>query len=63
MLILKIPKKGASRDWNLSFIKYWVQDFMNLYKNGTVKASFLLNDTTLASDHPLPFRGDLLERI
>ena len=36
---------------------------MNLYKNGTVKVSFLLNDTTLASDNPLPFRGNPLERI
>ena len=40
------------------------QDFMNLYKKCTAKPfSFLLIDTTLASDHPLRFRKNLVERI
>ena len=37
---------------------------MNLYKEFTAKPySFLGNDTTLASDSPLYFRKNLLERI
>ena len=40
------------------------QDFMNLYKKCTAKPySFLVIDTTLASDNPLRFRKNLLERI
>ena len=40
------------------------QDFMNLYKKCTAKPySFLVIDTTLASDNPLPFRKNLAERI
>ena len=40
------------------------QDFMNLYKNCTAKPySFLVIDTTLASDNSLCFRKNLLERI
>ena len=40
------------------------QDFMNLYKNCTAKPySFLVIDVTLASDNPLRFRKNLLERI
>ena len=38
--------------------------FLNLYKRCTSKTySFLVNDTTLASDNPLPYRCNLLERI
>ena len=40
------------------------QDFMNLYKNCTVKPyPFLVIDTTFASDNSLRFRKTLLERI
>ena len=40
------------------------QDFMNLYKKCTEKPySFLVIDTTLASDNPSRFRKNLLERI
>ena len=40
------------------------QDFMNLYKNCTAEPySFLVIDTTLASDNSLCFRKNLLERI
>ena len=40
------------------------QDFMNLYKKCIVESySFLVIDTTLASDSSLHFRKNLLERI
>ena len=40
------------------------QDFMNLYEKGTTKPySFLVIDTTPASDDSSPFRKNLLERI
>ena len=40
------------------------KDFMNLYKKWTAKPySFLVIDTTLASNNPLRFRKNLLERI
>ena len=42
------------------------QDFMNLYLHKKCTArpySFLVIDATLASDHPLLFRKNLLERI
>ena len=40
------------------------KDFMNLYKICTAKPYyFLVIDTTLASDNPLRFRKNLLERI
>ena len=40
------------------------QDFMNLYRKSTEKPySFLVIDTTLASDNPSRFRRNLLERI
>ena len=40
------------------------KDFLNLHKNYTKKPySFLVNDTTLASDNLLPFRRNLLHRI
>ena len=38
--------------------------FLNLYKRCTSKTySFLVNDTTLASDNPLRYRCNLLERV
>ena len=40
------------------------KDFMNLYKKCTAKPySFLVIDTTLASDNPSNFKNSLLERI
>ena len=40
------------------------KDFMNLYKKYTAKPySFLVIDATLASDNPLRFRKNLLERV
>ena len=40
------------------------EDFMNLYRKCTAKPySFLIIDATLASDNPLCFRKNLLERI
>ena len=40
------------------------RDFMNFYKKCTAKPySFLVIEATLASDNPLRFRGNLLERI
>ena len=40
------------------------KDFRNLYKTCTAKPySFLVTDTTLASDNPSHFRKNLLERI
>ena len=41
-----------------------LKDFMNLYKKCTAKPhSFLVINTTLASDNPSRFTKDLLERI
>ena len=40
------------------------QDFMNLYKKCTAKQySFLVIDTTIASDNPSCFRKNILEVI
>ena len=38
------------------------KDFMNLYKKCAVKPFFVI-DATFASDNPLCFRKNLLERI
>ena len=41
--------------------KFQQKEFINLYKKCTAKSySFLVNDTTLASDNPLRFRKNLL---
>ena len=63
--IMKIPNKqelqqtAFNHSSNIDF-----QDFMNLYKKYTAKPySFLLIDATLASDNPLRFRENLVERI
>ena len=41
-----------------------LKDFMNLYKKCTAKPhSFLVINTTLASDNPSRFTKDFLERI
>ena len=40
------------------------ENFMKLYKKLTAKPnSFLVINTTLASDNPLPFRKNLLQRL
>ena len=40
------------------------KEFMNLYKKCTAKPySFSFTDATLASDNPLRFRKNLLERV
>ena len=40
------------------------KDFINLYKKCTAKPySFLVGDATLASDNPLSFRKNPVERI
>ena len=64
--ILKIPNKGELEQIafnHSSDIDF--HDFMNLYKKCIAKPySFLLNDTTLASDNPSRFRkNNLLERV
>ena len=62
--IMKIPNKQELKQiasHNLSDIDYY--DFMNLYKKCTSKPySFLVFDATLASDKPLHFRKNLIEK-
>ena len=62
---MKIPNKrelqqiASNYSLNMDF-----QDFMNLYKKCTAKPySFLVIDTTLASDNSSRFRKNILERI
>ena len=62
---MKIPSKGElqqiafNQSSNIEF-----QDFMNLYKKFSAKPyTFLVIDTTLASDNPSRFRKNLLERL
>ena len=63
--VMKIPNKRELQQIafnHSSDIDF--QDFMNLYKKCTAKPySFLVIDTTLASDNSLRFRKNLLERI
>ena len=63
--IMKIPNKrefqqtAFNRSSDIDF-----KDFMNLYKKCTAKSySFLVIYATLASDNPLRFRKNLVERI
>ena len=64
-LVMKIPNKKSFQQIafnHSSDIDF--QDFMNLYKKRTTKPySFLVIDTTFASDHSSYFRKNLLERI
>ena len=61
--IMKIPNKRELQQM-LKYSDSDFQDFMNLYKKCTQNPySFLVIDTTLASDNPLRFRKKLLERI
>ena len=61
--IVKIPSKRELLEivWNHSSdIK--TEDFINIYRECTAEPySFLVNDTTLASDNPLRFRKLFLE--
>ena len=63
--VVKIPKKRELQQIafnHSSDIDF--QDFMNLYKKCTAKPySFLVIDTTLASDNSLRFRKNFLELI
>ena len=62
---MKIPNKREVQQvaFNHSSDIDW-QDFMNLYQNCTAKpCSFLIINTTLASDNPSSFKKYLLERI
>ena len=63
--VIKIPNKREhkqtvfNRSLDIDF-----KDFMNLSKTCSVKPlTFLVIDTTLASDNPLCFRQNLVERI
>ena len=63
--IMKIPNKlelqktASNNSPDIDF-----KDFMNLYKKCTAKPYFfLVIDATLASDNPLCFRENLVERI
>ena len=63
--VMKIPNKHVllqiafNHSSDIDF-----NDFMNLYKKSTAKPySYLVSDTTLASDNPLRFRKNLLETI
>ena len=62
---MKLPSKRELQQIafsNSSDIDF--QDFMNLYKKCTAKPySFLVIDATLASDNPLRFRKNLLEKM
>ena len=64
-LIVTIPNKRELQQItynHLSDIDF--KDFMNLYKKCTAKPySFLVIDTTPASDNPLHFTKNLLENI
>ena len=63
--IVKIPNKQEFQQISFNHSAgIDLKDFMNLYIKCTAKPySFLLIDTTLASDNLLHFRKNLLERI
>ena len=63
--IMKIPNKRELQQIALNHLSdIDFQDFINIYKKCTVKpCSFLVIDTTLASDNPSRFRKNLSERI
>ena len=60
--ITKIPNKRELQQIALNHPSdISTKDFINIYKECTAKSySFLVNDTTLASDNPLRFRKTLL---
>ena len=59
---MKIPNKTELQQIALNHLsEIDFKDFRKLYKNYTKeKYSFLLNDPTLSSDNPLPYRKNLL---
>ena len=63
--IMKVPNKQELQPIaidHLSGIDF--KDFMNFFKQCTAKPhTFLINDTTLASDNHLIFRANLSERM
>ena len=62
--IFKIPNKRELQQITIIFSGIDLEDFMNFYRKCIVKPySFLFNNTPLASDDPLRFRDNLLERI
>ena len=63
--VMKITNKRKLQQIAFNHSAYMdFQEFMNLYKMCTQKPySFLVNDTTLASDNSSRFRKNLLERI
>ena len=63
--VMKITNKRKLQQIAFNHSAYMdFQEFMNLYKKCTQKPySFLVNDTTLASDNSSRFRKNLLERI
>ena len=63
--VMKIPNKIELQQIAFNYSSdIDFQDFMNLYKKCSEKPySFLVIDATLASDNPLRFRKNLLERI
>ena len=63
--VMKITNKRKLQQIAFNHSAYMdFQEFMNLYKKCTQKPySFLVNDTTLASDNSSRFRKNLQERI
>ena len=63
--IMKIPNKWVLQQTEFNHSSDTdFGEFMNSYKKCTGKPySFLVIDATLASDNPLHFRNNLLERI
>ena len=63
--VMKITNKRKLQQIAFNHSAYMdFQEFMNLYEKCTQKPySFLVNDTTLASDNSSRFRKNLLERI
>ena len=62
---MKIPNKQELQQITINHSSnFEFQESMNLYKRCTKKSnSFFVIDTTLASDNPLYFKKNLLERI
>ena len=61
--IMKIPDKRELQQFSLNdSLDIDFKDFMKIYKRCTSQPySFLVNDTTLPSDHPLRIRKNLLK--
>ena len=63
--VIKVPsKRGLQQIWFNHFSDIDLQDFMNLYRKSTAEPiSFLVIDTTVATDNPLRFRNNLVEGL